>query len=74
MSPDLMKLLEEGGPFALTAVIYFFARQSRTDMLHYRSINEENYKSIPRLTQALENLTNEVSRRNQESIKPRTIS
>lgn len=73
MSPDLMKLLEEGGPFALTAMIYYYSRISRIDMLHYRSIGEDHFKEIPKLTMALERLTDEVARRNKESIRPRTL-
>lgn len=73
MSPDVITLLQEGGPVAMSALIFYFYRQERTDKIHYRDIGEENYKEIPKLTMALERLTDEVARRNQESNPPRPL-
>lgn len=74
MSPEMLQLLQEGGPIAMSALIFYFYRQERADKIHYRDIGEETHKEIPKLTAALENLTNEVARRNKESLAPRALS
>ena len=71
MSPDVLTLIQEGGFIAISALIFYFYRQERADKIHYRDISEENYKEIPKLTLALERLSDEVARRNQESVPPR---
>lgn len=72
MTPDVLTLLQEGGPIAMSALVFYFYRQERADKIHYRDVGEENYKEIPKLTAALEKLTNEVARRNKESLPPRS--
>ena len=71
MTPEILHLLESGGPVAMAVLVFYFWKQERADKVHYRDIGEQNYKEIPKLTLALERLTDEVARRNKESIPPK---
>jgi len=65
---EVVELLKGAGGYGVAALMYYFLKQEKSERLRYRDFHEETLKELPMLTVALQELTDEVARKNQKRI------
>ena len=71
MTPgEVATLLRDLGGYGVAALMWWFWRQEKEERIRYRNFHEETLAELPKLTTALKGLTDEVAKRNQDSVLP----
>lgn len=60
---EVSSLLADLGGYGVAGLMYFFWKEERRERVRYRDLHEETLKELPNLTNALKELTDEVSKR-----------
>tara|TARA_R110002020_G_scaffold38779_14_gene116131 strand:- start:1095 stop:1304 length:210 start_codon:yes stop_codon:yes gene_type:complete len=65
---EVVELLKGAGGYGVAALMYYFLKQEKAERLRYRDFHEETLKELLMLPVALQELTDEIARKNQKRI------
>ena len=68
---EVVDILSKAGGYGVAGLMFWMYQQEKKERLRYRDLHEEVLTSLANLPGTLEELKNEVAKRNQKSASPR---